>query len=377
MANDKDFILKNPVEVGGPTNVTLGTITGSAINLSTGNYFKDTLAANTTYTISNAGDVQSFQLEVTGGVGSGYNIEGGSYTGTSYSVATQAPATSSVRFKPDGTKMFATGTTNDNFVEYALSTPWDITTATYTNAIGVQVQNPECMLFSADGSQVFAFGTTNSVVGRFDLPTPWTLAGASYQGTTSFSSQVSSNYGKGMAFNGDGTKFYVVSGTGQSIYQYTLSTAYDVDTRSYDSVAFGTSPNSINPEDMAFNGDGTKLYICAYGPDTVAEYDLTTPYDISSVTYVSSMSVLSEVAVVNGMAFKPDGSSLFVTGQTNNTVFEYNTSTASIVTWPSSIEFAGGVAPAAPAIGETDIFTFSTDDGGTSYIGTKTADNLS
>jgi hypothetical protein len=66
MANDKDFILKNAVEVGGPTNVTLGTITGNAVNLSTGNYFKDTLAANTTYTISNAGAVQSFQLEVTG-----------------------------------------------------------------------------------------------------------------------------------------------------------------------------------------------------------------------------------------------------------------------------------------------------------------------
>jgi hypothetical protein len=47
------------------------------------------------------------------------------------------------------------------------------------------------------------------------------------------------------------------------------------------------------------------------------------------------------------------------------------------ITWPSSIEFAGGIAPAAPATGETDIFTFSTDDGGTSYIGTKTADNLS
>ena len=66
MANDKDFIVKNAVEVGKDTKVTLGTISSSAIDLSTGNYFNDTLTANTTYTISNAGSVQSFQLEVTG-----------------------------------------------------------------------------------------------------------------------------------------------------------------------------------------------------------------------------------------------------------------------------------------------------------------------
>src|SRR5210317_1150701 len=67
MANNKDFLLKNAVEVGGRTKVTFGTITGNNIDLSTGNYFSDTLAADTTYTISNAGDVQSFQVEVTGG----------------------------------------------------------------------------------------------------------------------------------------------------------------------------------------------------------------------------------------------------------------------------------------------------------------------
>ena len=78
MANDKDFIVKNAVEVGKDTKVTLGTITSSNIDLSTGNYFNDTLAANTTYTISNAGDVQSFQLEVTGSV-IGYNLADASY----------------------------------------------------------------------------------------------------------------------------------------------------------------------------------------------------------------------------------------------------------------------------------------------------------
>jgi len=39
------------------------------------------------------------------------------------------------------------------------------------------------------------------------------------------------------------------------------------------------------------------------------------------------------------------------------------------VTWPSSVDWAGGSAPDAPASGETDIFTFYTQDGGTTYYG--------
>ena len=66
MANDKDFVVKNALEVGKDIKVTLGTITASDLDLSTGNYFADTLGADTTYTFSNAGSVQSFQLEVTG-----------------------------------------------------------------------------------------------------------------------------------------------------------------------------------------------------------------------------------------------------------------------------------------------------------------------
>ncbi len=66
MANDKDFVVNGPVVVGKDTKVTVGTITASAIDLSTGNYFAETLTANTTYTLSNAGAVQAFQLEVTG-----------------------------------------------------------------------------------------------------------------------------------------------------------------------------------------------------------------------------------------------------------------------------------------------------------------------
>jgi hypothetical protein len=48
-------------------------------------------------------------------------------------------------------------------------------------------------------------------------------------------------------------------------------------------------------------------------------------------------------------------------------------STATI-TYPSTVEFSGGTAPTSPAIGETDVITFSTTDGGTSYQAVQAID---
>ncbi len=46
------------------------------------------------------------------------------------------------------------------------------------------------------------------------------------------------------------------------------------------------------------------------------------------------------------------------------------------LTWPSSVDWAGGSAPDAPASGETDMFTFVTHDGGTTWYGFLAGDAL-
>jgi hypothetical protein len=44
------------------------------------------------------------------------------------------------------------------------------------------------------------------------------------------------------------------------------------------------------------------------------------------------------------------------------------------VTWPASVDWAGGTAPDAPASGETDILVFWTRDGGTTWYGVQSID---
>lgn len=46
------------------------------------------------------------------------------------------------------------------------------------------------------------------------------------------------------------------------------------------------------------------------------------------------------------------------------------------LTWPASVDWAGGTAPDAPASGETDVFVFLTTDGGTNWYGFRAGDAM-
>ena len=44
------------------------------------------------------------------------------------------------------------------------------------------------------------------------------------------------------------------------------------------------------------------------------------------------------------------------------------------ITYPNTVDFAGGTAPDAPASGETDVLVFTTVDGGTNWYGALAID---
>jgi sugar lactone lactonase YvrE len=378
MANNKDFLLKNAVEVGGSTKVTLGTITSSDIDLSTGNYFSDTLAANTTYTISNAGDVQSFQLEVTGGA-VGYDLGAAVYDSVSFSVASQELTPTGVAFNTDGTKMFICGSAGDEVNEYALSTAWDVSTASYTTVFSVSAQDtaPEDITFKPDGTKMYMVGRTGDAVYQYSLSTAYGISTASYD---SVSLSVSSQdiFPTGLRFSSDGTKLFVLGDTNDTIYQYDLTTAWDLSTASYASKSFSVASQDSAPSSLAFNDSGTKLFVLGRSTRDAFQYTLSTAWDISTASYDSITFVLeNQPGDPAGMAFSADGTKMYVVDYNADLVYQYSTAVATTLTWPTSIEWGGGVSPAAPAAGETDVFTITTDDGGTTYTGVKTADNLS
>jgi hypothetical protein len=83
-----------------------------------------------------------------------------------------------------------------------------------------------------------------------------------------------------------------------------------------------------------------------------------------------------------------DNAGAFSLTMTGNTTFTFSgpnsgysqcfvlqlTGNGGTVTWPTSVDWAGGTAPDAPASGETDIYVFWTRDGGTTWYGVLSVD---
>lgn len=268
-----------------------------------------------------------------------YNSDAGSVTGYSISSAsydnksfTPSPAINSlsVAFKPDGTKMFTLDLTNKVVARYSLSTAWDVSTATAdSNTFSVSGQansDPYEIAFKSDGTKLFVLDAGLDTIYQYSLTTAWDLSTASYDSVSfAFTSQTSQPYG--FVFSGDGTKLYMANYANKYINQYSLGTAWDLTTISYDSKYLDlNSEFSTNTlYGITINGDGTRVYAATYSEGYIYQYNLSTAYDISTATYSNIFLDVSGQVAPTSMFFKPDGHKLYTTGFVTDTIYQYST----------------------------------------------------
>jgi hypothetical protein len=110
-----------------------------------------------------------------------------------------------------------------------------------------------------------------------------TFLAAVYSQNFSVAAQEATPYG--LAFNNDGTKdVYCWAIQDDDVNEYDLSTAFDISTAVY-SQNFSVSAQDSQPSGIAFNTDGTKMFVVGYSGDDVNEYSLSTGFDVSTASY--------------------------------------------------------------------------------------------
>jgi sugar lactone lactonase YvrE len=127
-----------------------------------------------------------------------------------FSVSGQESLSTAIQFDDIGTNMYVIGTSGDDINQYSLSTAWDISTASFVRAsasLGTQDATPQSFVFKPDGTRVYVRGSTNRRVSEYTLSTPWDVSTISY----SRQLQVSTLFTGlgGMAFKPDGKKMYL------------------------------------------------------------------------------------------------------------------------------------------------------------------------
>ena len=130
-------------------------------------------------------------------------------------------------------------------------------------------------------------------------------------------------------------------------------------------------------------GFGTNTINLVTGNSTSATFN-------SSGIFVTDGSVAEDYDALSGTTptCNVDNGGMFSLTMTGNTTFTFSgassgyvqgfvlqlTGNGSTVTYPASVDWAGGTAPDAPASGETDILVFITRDGGTTWYGVRAID---
>ena len=295
-----------------------------------------------------------------------------------FSVSAEEATPQGIFFKPDGTKMYVVGSIGDDVNEYDLSTAWDVTTASYLQnfSIAAQETSPTGIFFKPDGTKMYVLGQTGDDVNEYDLSTAWDISTASYLQNFSVAAQETTP--TGIFFKPDGTKMYVIGAIGDGVNEYDLSTAWDISTASY-LRNFSVAAQETNPTGVFFKPDGTKMYVIGFTGDDVNEYDLSTAWDISTASYLQNFSIAAQETSPQGIFFKPDGTKMYIIGQSGDAVWQYSTGFVgdATFTYPASVEWPAGTPPTSPADGETDLLRFLTQDGGTTYYGRLIGDNFS
>lgn len=249
--SEKDYtIIQN---VGEGYNITSSGLTNSLGVSNEGDiYFKPNGLA--LYVLAD-NLVQQYDLSIP------WDLDSLSQTGTFFDLQSEITDNDGISFKPDGTKMYVLGTTTNvasRVFQYTLSTPWDVSTASYDSVefIADQGLGPGGMFFKPDGLNLFVvsnYDTSNRKVVDYSLSTAWDLSTASTSGSTSL--LISSYVSTGLTFSSDGKVLFLVES--DDIVQFTLSTAWDLSTASFYS---DTDVSSSSYLGVTIKSDDTKLY---------------------------------------------------------------------------------------------------------------------
>ena len=227
----------------------------------------------------------------------------------------------------DGASMYCvTGTQPDAVYHYILKTPFDIMSASFheTRVIGFQELTPTGITFNNDGTKFFLSGETGDDINEYAVSSPYDLTTASF--TDAFSVASQETFPRKIAFNDDGSKIFLTGRTGDDVNEYTLSTNYDISTASFVD-SFDVSGKENQPNGVAFNTDGTKMFVSGQGSKKIHEYALSTGFDVSTASYTDYGDIAATTQYPTGLAFSTDGTKVFHGDEGMRSVSQYTLGT--------------------------------------------------
>ena len=239
-------------------------------------------------------------------------------------VGAQTNAPRDVAFSNDGAKMFVIGSDSDAVHEYKLSVPFNVTSSNFTANFDVSPRfiTGTGIAFSPNGAKMFVIGLDSNesvAVTGYTLSTPFNVTSSTF--TDSFRLSSVGNPSD-VTFSNNGAKMFVVSSQYDVVYEYALSTPFNVTSPTFtDSISVGSQDTLLTG--VTFSNNGAKMFVVGTGNDAVYEYSLSTPFNVTSSTFTDSISIGSQDTSPTGITFSTNGAKMFIVGDGTDKVYEY------------------------------------------------------
>ncbi len=132
------------------------------------------------------------------------------------------------------------------------------------------------------------------------------------------SKDITQRIAHGIAFNTNGTKMFISGSSQNKVYEFDLTVGFDVSTATRNS---NECPHSEQDEDvigLKLNSDGTKMFLIGSDSEAegIEEFNLNTAYDVSSCDFVTTH--FEGEMSIRDIAFNNSGTKLFVYDGTGN-----------------------------------------------------------
>lgn len=202
------------------------------------------------------------------------------------SVFTPSVFTSTVGlvFNDEGTAMYI-GAGSNYIRSFTLSTAWDITSATENAGITLGGTGTAALTWGDGGMKLYGGSTVGDTIVEWNLDAPYDILSAAGRAPVN---SVGLFEPLDLAFNFDGTKLYISSNDASAIVTiWDLSTAWDISNKTSTSNAM-TAPIDTAARGIVVSGDGTRLWQSPLNQNFVYSWDLATANDISTVSYTSA-----------------------------------------------------------------------------------------
>ena len=245
-----------------------------------------------------------------------------------FDTSTHSPTPTALFIRDDGLKMYVGDFTNKKVFQYTLSTAWDISSASFDSKefdTSSQVTTGlQGVWLSTDGLKMFIVASLPKKIFEYDLSVAFDISTATFNSVSlDVTAQGSA---RDIFFREDGLRFFLAEPTGIEIDQYSLTVAYDLSTASYDSISFDVSPEMSSVMDVFFKDDGLKMFVVDVVVGIVFQYTLSTAWDISTA-YFDNIQFDTLATAINALFFKKHGATFYVADNTTDQIQAFEVAT--------------------------------------------------